>query len=249
VPVEIINDLNYDDELSQLCSKYCLDKGMGNYPTPTFGNVPPVLIPHGYSKFYHKYLHREKENITSVLEIGVRYGNSLLMWDEYFPNAQVYGFDIDEKSIIKEAKHFNITIGDQNNRNDLDRLIKNTQNSFDLIIEDGGHDVISQQMNLGYMFKHVKPGGYYIVEDIHTSLGEFERWKISRDRSNTMLRLLESFYITHKMNSQYIMQEEIKYLEDNIEFCVTSYTRNNDFYDPMGRNPESPSITAIIKKR
>ena len=33
-----------------------------------------------------------------VLEIGIERGGSLLMWRDYFPNAQVFGIDITDKT-------------------------------------------------------------------------------------------------------------------------------------------------------
>lgn len=246
--IELIRDLT-DDYMTKLCSKYCLDKGCGNYPDKTFGGVPRIVRPHGYSRFYNKYFKDERSNFKSILEIGVQYGNSLLLWDEYFPNSKVYGFDIDTSQIIKEAKHFNVVEGDHFNLKDLDKLFEKTEKYFDLIVEDGGHEVDSQQIILGNIFKNVKPGGYYIIEDIHTSLCDKNRYNINEDRTNSTLFMLQNFQKTGKIESEFISQEQKDYLKENIEMCVVSFTDAPDFRDPMRRNPGSPSITSILRKR
>jgi len=40
---------------------------------------------------------------------------------------------------------------------------------FDLIIDDGGHTMDQQITSLKHLWKAVKPGGYYILEDLQTS--------------------------------------------------------------------------------
>jgi hypothetical protein len=37
---------------------------------------------------------------------------------------------------------------------------------FDYIVDDGHHYQEHQQVSLGVLFEHVKPGGYYIIEDV-----------------------------------------------------------------------------------
>ena len=65
--IELIRNLK-DDLLTQLCDKYCLDKGVGKYPESTFGCVPRVTRPHGYSRFYNKYF----ESIRNETQPGRR---------------------------------------------------------------------------------------------------------------------------------------------------------------------------------
>lgn len=246
--VEISRNLN-EDLMSQLCSKYSLDKGIGNYPSKTFGSVPKIDKPHGYSRFYNKHFFEYRNKISSVLEIGVRYGNSLLMWSEYFPAASIYGFDIDTSQIIEEAKNFKVIEGDHFKPEDLSRLLKETQESFDIIVDDGGHEVDAQQIMLAEMFSKVNPGGFYVIEDIHTSLCDKKRYNISDDRKNSTLYVLQVFQKTGKMLSPFIFEETASYLENNIEYCSIFFADTEDFEDPTGRISGSPSITAILKKR
>src|SRR5690606_32935288 len=40
---------------------------------------------------------------------------------------------------------------------------------FDLVIDDGSHKNAHMLKSLEMIFPHLKPGGLYVVEDIHTS--------------------------------------------------------------------------------
>ena len=228
------------DLLTDLASKYCVDKGTGNYPTPTFHNVPEILYPQSFTPFYSKHLESCREEFTKVLEIGVLFGNSLMLWNEYFPNAKIHGADIDLSRVLSCAKNFPMLRIDQSKRSDLKRLISVYGDNFDLIIEDGGHKMEQQQVSFGYLFEKLKPGGYFILEDIHTSLSNPANWGILPDLSNSTLRMLEDYRETGKINSIHMLDEEIEYLESNIKSCEIYYTQSS------GR--VNPSITSIIKK-
>ena len=48
--------LKVSDLLTNLASKYCVDKGVGNYPSPTFYNVPEIRYPQSFTPFYNQHL-------------------------------------------------------------------------------------------------------------------------------------------------------------------------------------------------
>ena len=116
----------------------------------------------GFADFYNKILFNYKNDIKSIFEIGIFYGNSLNSWNEYFPNAKVYG--IDKISIDMKNNNIKTFVGHQNDKNVLNKIIKETGN-FDIIMDDGSHDLDHQQISLGILFKNVNPNGYYIIED------------------------------------------------------------------------------------
>ena len=39
---------------------------------------------------------------------------------------------------------------------------------FDMIIDDGGHTMEQMQISLNYLWDQVKPGGLYVIEDLHS---------------------------------------------------------------------------------
>jgi len=148
-------------DLTQLANKYKSDKG----------NV--YFHKHHYTRIYEKIFDKIKLNKLKILEIGLSVTSnledcpSLNIWLEYFPNAQVYGFDIRDFSNFRKDR---VTIfkGDQSNEEDLNKFITLYGNDFDIIIDDGFHSSYCQQQSLKVLFLScLTPGGIYIIEDLH----------------------------------------------------------------------------------
>ena len=83
-----------------------------------------------------------------------------------------------------------------------------------------------QQVSLGFLFRHVRPGGYYVIEDVHTSLPAL--WKgygVERGERNTTLRMLENFVRSTKpaISSKYMLPDEMAHLNAQIESVNISY--------------------------
>lgn len=57
---------------------------------------------------------------------------------------------------------------DQSKIKDLNRLIAD-HGPFDVVVDDGGHRPEQQKTSFIHLFPHVKPGGLYFLEDIHTA--------------------------------------------------------------------------------
>jgi hypothetical protein len=139
------------DLLSELARKYGTDK-----------------LPHGFTGFYDQHLAQTRESTRKILEIGIFGGASLQMWRDYFPNAVIHGLDIrlpprplGDRIVLHE--------GDQTDRSRLAALVAECGWDFDLIIDDGGHTMDQQQIALGALFPVLRPGGTFIMEDLHTS--------------------------------------------------------------------------------
>ena len=115
---------------------------------------------HGFADFYNKILFNYRNNIKSVFEIGILHGSSLSSWNEYFPNAKIYG--IDKNSIDMKNNNIKTFVCHQNDENLLQSIIKETGN-LDIIIDDGSHDLDHQQISLGILFKNVNSQGFYII--------------------------------------------------------------------------------------
>ena len=143
------------------------------------------IIEHGLNHMIHKWEHylplyhrhfkqyRKKASPTNkirILEIGVASGGSLDLWNTYFgsENCEIYGIDIDSSCKQFEKGNIKIIIGDQDNKDFLNS-VKSTTESFDIIIDDGGHRMVQQINTFEVLYDHVKPGGIYLCEDTHTS--------------------------------------------------------------------------------
>lgn len=127
---------------------------------------------HSYIEIYGEILKPYQSLNCNILEIGLLNGTSLLMWEEYFENAKVYGIDCSEtplngrydlRPMIQSGKH-NIIIGDAENLEEMQKHFNDIK--FSIIIEDANHSV-QQQLKIYENFKDkLSPGGLYIIEDI-----------------------------------------------------------------------------------
>jgi hypothetical protein len=135
-------------------------------------NTDKSSIFHNYLNTYEKYLSHLKDQPITFLEIGFWHGDSARMWDEYFSKAQLHFIDIDKVAFNYMhglSARSTLHIADQGNRQDLQNFIAKTNTSFDVILDDGGHHMHQQILSFQILFPLIKPGGLYIIEDLHTS--------------------------------------------------------------------------------
>ncbi|HAX98434.1 MAG TPA: hypothetical protein DCY12_06000 [Candidatus Atribacteria bacterium] len=118
---------------------------------------------HQYTEIYDKYF-REYKN-PNILEIGVLGGASLEMMNEFFGECSITGFDDCKRRVYQPtSENIRIITGDQTKEEDLEKLA----DGYDIIIDDGSHKQRDQQISLNFLFKYLKSGGIYIIEDLHT---------------------------------------------------------------------------------
>jgi cephalosporin hydroxylase len=90
------------------------------------------------------------------------------MWEEYNPELEIHALDIDENinRWIQQPNPYHIYIGDQTNPSMIDEIAKKG-GPFDFIIDDGSH--VGQHITASFkmLWQHLKPGGYYFIEDLH----------------------------------------------------------------------------------
>jgi predicted O-methyltransferase YrrM len=148
--------------LNNIGNKYATDKSSkGKQQAEEGGGLD-------YLRLYEAFLENRRDNVKKVLEIGVLKGASLRVWEEYFPNALIFGIDINESAKRVASERIKIEILDQS---DKEAVIQFAQQHgpFDIVIEDGSHRWEHQINNLKWLIPHVSRGGVYIVEDLQTS--------------------------------------------------------------------------------
>jgi len=147
-----------------------------------------------------------------------------------------------------ETDRIKCYMADQRNEQQLKKAFDYFHcHEFDFILDDGQHYQEHQQKSLGILFKNVKPGGYYIIEDIadHRNLLSGSYWgQRKKDASDSTDLVFESYIKTGKLDSIYLSKEECKYIEDNVDdiFMYDSISRNNS---PVNGS----SKLLIIKKK
>ncbi len=188
---------------------------------------------HGFTHVYDNILSHIRNEKLKLLEVGIAEGASLKMWEEYFPNAQIYGADIfDNKHLDNERiKTFLM------NQEVVEELVK-VDNDFDIIIDDGGHTMNQQQTSLKILFNQkLKSGGYYILEDLHTSDPSYIS-VFGQTHTNNTLGLLYSLKDEEwpKDRDYFITRGEFYTLLDNIASIEIFHLKYG-------------SVTSLIRKK
>lgn len=151
------------NELDELAIKYGTDK--------------TAYYIHDYTTIYHSLYKNRREDVKKVLEIGIgikevmwyipnyKIGASLYMWRDYFPNAEIYGIDIEPKVIFQDERIHTIQ-GNQGLSGHLFNAIETFGKEYDLIIDDGSHNINDQLISAIVLMYYLKSNGYYIIEDV-----------------------------------------------------------------------------------
>lgn len=131
---------------------------------------------HGYLGHYRRHFGPYRNARVKLLEIGIgghetkHGGGSLKTWKDYFPNGEIFGLDLYDKSFLQQPR-ITILRGDQNDPDFLDDLGRR-HGPFDIVIDDGSH--VSEHIITSFksLFKHVKADGLYVIEDLYLSYEE-----------------------------------------------------------------------------
>ena len=117
-----------------------------------------------YSKEFAKFQGKK----VNVLEIGILWGTSLLLWSDYFPEGQIYGVDVNDQggtsvNNTKDAPNIKIDFTDA-----YSVEYANTLPNLDIVIDDGPHTPDSQVRCIELYLPKINPGGLLIIEDIES---------------------------------------------------------------------------------
>lgn len=115
-----------------------------------------------------------RDTATSILEIGVKKGRSLRLWKEYFSKAKIEGIDFNPECISYAEDRIDILIASQNDAGIIEPWAKEI-GPFDIIIDDGSHVNNLTIASYEILFKHLKPGGLYIIEDLANSYTDLRK--------------------------------------------------------------------------
>ena len=166
--------------LDKIARKYLTDKRIGH---------------HGYTTYYENHFNRIRNNSLKILEIGVKEARSLKMWEEYFPNSKIYGIDINPKCKQYETDRTKIFIGNQADSKFLTGTMKSI-GEVDIIIDDGSHKNIHQQISFKSLFPFLKNDGLYIIEDLHSSYSTKHSYNGGYKKEGTTIEFLKELLDT-----------------------------------------------------
>ena len=123
---------------------------------------------HIYTEFYGPFLEPRRGSIKNVLEIGICDGGSMAMWHEFFPDAGIYGVDIRDKDTafikkLKQNPQIHMFFEDAYKKKFVNKL-KGLK--FDLIVEDGRHDLPAWEAFLKLYPSLLAKNGIMMIEDV-----------------------------------------------------------------------------------
>lgn len=126
---------------------------------------------HSYLPLYEDLLSKKRQSATRVLEVGICYGGSIKLWNDYFPNAEVYALDIipyskiwDDLKTLERIKLFSSF--NAYKKDIVHKCFGDKQ--FDFILDDGPHTLASQLQFLDIYLPLLKDDGILIIEDIES---------------------------------------------------------------------------------
>ena len=229
------NSYLFSKDLNFLCEFFNSDKGenfINQYAQPS-KRESKKIIAHGYAKIYEKYLKDNKDGILNIIELGSFYGNASAAFFFYFKNAQIYSADINPDMYLYSSKRLENFFTDTSSRSSIEKNILNKNIKFDLIIEDASHMLKDQIISLFILFKNLKSGGLFIVEEI--DFPEKREDMRTGHEPPDLKTILKKISEKQNFESNYITENEKNYFIENVESI--------DFY--KGNINE----IAIIKKK
>lgn len=143
-------------------------------------------VAHGYLPYYDRHLAdlRNRLGVPGVLvEIGVADGASLRLWSRWLHGTTIVGIDINARTDLAsdlEEPYVHILQGDINHEDSPARVC--AWGIPDVVIDDGSHQPDDQVHAFKTLWPLVRPGGWYVIEDLRTC---FEPgWGGSIDKPN-----------------------------------------------------------------
>jgi hypothetical protein len=168
-PVPIESCVDNDDKraaaerLKELCNYYGSDKAQNQY------------------HLLYGSLFAERDSITSVLEVGLgtnnldvvsnmgidgKPGASLRAFREFFPQARIFGADVDRRILFAEKRIATFFV-DQTDPGSFAELAEAVDAvEFDLIVDDGLHSPNANLTTVLFGLDRLKAGAFLVVEDI-----------------------------------------------------------------------------------
>lgn len=124
---------------------------------------------HFYIDIYDKLFNPLQNDAINLLEIGISTGASLDLWSKFFTNGTITGLDKNKPlpfDYLDSLPNVNMIFGMAYDPDNVNYLLANLPQQ-DIIIDDGSH-LIEDQIQVLFLYHQlVKPGGYFIIEDIH----------------------------------------------------------------------------------
>lgn len=228
-----------------------------NYYCNLHGSDKGDIAPNGnhYAKWYEHWFAPLRHSATQICEVGVANGGSLKASHDYFPNAHIIGLDIVDKSAYN-SERISTRLFDQGNLAQLEQFVAECRErglQFDLIIDDGSHDVMHQQLTFGKLFQLVRPGGIYVLEDMGSSYFALGTSLYGYVQTQTKMNNHTVAFLNQRpFSSPWISEQDAAYINEHVSYVslfdkmIRTLTYVNQF--PCVNNYPIRAITSVIQK-
>ena len=201
----------FEKELNFLFEYFNSDKGdffSDQYVQPLKRNNKRIEA-HGYSKIYEKFFFIKKEQELNILELGSFYGNAAASLYFYFKNSKIYAGDIFPDLFRYKSKRIENFFINTSDENSIRKKILESEIDFDIVIEDAGHFFKDQIISLFMIFKKVRSGGIFIIEEL--DFPDTRKDMNLHNEKPTLKEILLSIIEKKEFKSKYILNEDKDY--------------------------------------
>ena len=207
IPVCNVTDINMfmpdalsvADQLKESFDFFGSDKSKSHNYQHVYGRILSDL--NAPYKIFEIGLGSTNENILSNMGGGGNPGASLRAFKARYPNAEIYGADIDREILFEDDRIKTFWL-DQTEPFTFRTL--EVPDGLDLAIDDGLHAPDANLNSLTYMLPKVKVGGYVVIEDV--SPLSVPIWEIV---SSLIGRLHSCWIIKDGVNFLFVVRREI----------------------------------------
>lgn len=129
---------------------------------------------HSYIEMYEQFLSPLIDKSATIAEVGIQYGGSMLLWQDYLPKANFIYLDNVDAVHPKiydslDLKRSTIFFEDAYTQEAAAKVKKLARKGIDLIIDDGPHTLESQCQFLSLYLPLLVKDGVAIIEDVQST--------------------------------------------------------------------------------
>ena len=207
----------FEKNLNFLFENFNSDKGefyINQYQKP-IKRSKEKINGHKYHKFYESYFNEFKNKKINILEIGSFKGNATASFYFYFKNANIMSGDIFPDLFRYKSQRIENFFLDNSKESELNNKLINTNNKFDIIIEDAGHYLKDQIISLFMLFRTLKNGGIFVIEEL--DFPDVRHDMNILNEKPTLREILRSIERKENFVSSYITEIDKTYFLDNYQ--------------------------------
>ncbi|HET8970504.1 MAG TPA: hypothetical protein VFN19_05535 [Candidatus Nanopelagicales bacterium] len=206
---------------------------------------------HRYTPHYERHFAPWRYRQINLLEIGIggyaregEGGASLRMWKRYFPHANIFGLDIEDKSFV-DRRRIKAFQGSQVDHEVLAGVVREA-GPLHIIIDDGSHRPEHIIESFDYLFPLLAADGIYVIEDTQTSY--WPEWGGSSDlrATGTTMDLVKN--LVDGLNYKEFTNDPYEPSYTDLHVTAVSCYHNLVFIQ-KGRNKEGTQKKRILKDR